>query len=60
MTTTIGQQHTAGAFTIKRVSLRRVDLYRNGVLYREDCSRHWAFFFGFADCFEFQAVFVGV
>lgn len=60
MTTRIGQHHTQGAFTIKRVSLRRVDLYRNGVLFREDCSRQWAFFYGFADSQEFQAVFIGV
>lgn len=60
MTTKIGQQHTAGAYTVKRVSLRRVDLYRNGVLFREDCSRQWAFFYGFGDCAEFQTVFVGV
>lgn len=60
MTTTIGQQHTEGAYTIRRVSVRRVDLFVGATLVKRDISQAAAFAVGFADCFEFQAVFVGV
>ena len=60
MTTAIGQQHTNGAYTVRRVALRQVALYFGAVLVNRSVSQAVALAVGFSDCAEFQAVFVGV
>jgi len=60
MTTRIGQQHSSGAYTLKRIGLRQVALYVGAVLVNRSITQAAAFAYGFTDSAEFQAVFVGV